>query len=91
MATREVRDRFRATGRGTWIEIEERPGPPGPLVMLSVQLNEGGQDLLRARLDYHLGRPSPATVLRPMRSLLCMLAWLTHVPGPKPKSDQPAE
>ncbi len=85
----EVRMSYRDSARGAWIVVEERPGPMAPLMGLSLRLNEGGTDLLRARVDYHLDRPSPATVLRPMRSLLCTLAWLTHVPGPKPR--QPAE
>jgi len=89
-AKRAVRYTYRDVPNGAWVMVEERPGPPAPLAGLSLRLNEGGHDLLRARLDYHLDRRSPAIILRPMRSFLCMLAWLTHVPGPK-KPQQPAE
>ena len=88
---RAVQARFRDTKCGAWIEVEERTGPPGALVMLSLQLNEGGPDLLRARVDYHLGRKSPASILRPMRSFLCILARITHVPGPKRPAEPAAE
>lgn len=86
---RETRYSYRDTPRGAWVMVEEHPGPPAALSGLSLRLNEGGADLLRARIDDHLGRPSPAFILCAMRSFLCSLAALTHVPGPKPR--QPAE
>lgn len=85
----EVHTAYRNTKAGAWVETEERPGPSGRLIRLSIQLNDSGADLIRSRVDDHLGRASPATILRTQRSVLGMFAWLTHVPGPK--TQHPAE